>query len=548
MLKQILIFCPLHTDDEDPQSPGQAADGGELPTKPWLASACGVCPVLLLCQHSIPNIPCSIEDIIISDLLVGCFDPPLVCDHEQPGTTHPSGLHTPADSPSWSSGQTSKNNLGGNLSFLTTPMAILLTIQYFSQLVEDDRLSREDIESLLQDAQLELSASFQQPTLATHGSMLSHAQLPTLANLAATPSKGRVKVVMSPLSLDNSIMRAFKFVHEIHKHNNYKFPKVPIPEFIFILALTQQKAPEFCVLVTSLSQAKYLHEAMIGVPVGARITDNIAKLEQLFRLSSDALEQMVSNFEEVMGYGQLVYIPFNGFPRMKVLAEEAVKLEPKVHGSGKQYWKQNMLAIYATQNVMAKQLLTQVCTVAENSSILDLNLYSKVEIGIVVPCVTMLYNQTARRLAESGLLFDLGLESESSATQASTAKKYLIQHDSEDSANKLKAFLDKIEKQSSTLFVLIFDQVQFYSGPRGVLDLPYYRSIMEANNIIPLFVTATPYLFQTNCSFIDPDNEVYWTETRPSTGKVLSVKIFPFVIQYSAISQILIFKITSNKC
>lgn len=512
-----------NADDEDPQSPGQSGDGGELPTKPWLATACGVCPVLLLCQHSIPNIPCSIEDIIISDLLVGCFDPPLVSDQDAAGSmaggTHPSNLHTPADLPSWGSGQPNKNSVGGNPSLLTTPMAILLTIQYFSQLVEDDRFSREDIESLLQDAQLELSASFQQPSLAAHSNILTQVQLPTLANLAATPSKGRVKVVTSPISLDNAIMRAFKFVHEIHKHNNYKFPKVPIPEFIFILSILQQKAPEFCVLVTSLSQAKYLHEAMIGHPVGARITDNIAKLEQLFRLSSDALEQMVSNFEEVMGYGQLVYIPFNGFPRMKVLAEEAVKLEPKVHGVGKQYWKQNHTAIYAAQNIMAKQLLTQVCNIAENSSILDLNLYNKVDVTVVVPCVTTLFNQTARRLAESGLLFDLGLESESSAAKFETAKKHIIQHDAEDCVEKLKCFLEKIERQSSTLFVLIFDQAQFYSSPRGVLDLPYYRNIMEASNTIPLFVTATPYLFQTNCSFIDPDNEIYWTETRPSAGK-----------------------------
>ena len=506
-------------DDEDPNSPAQTSDGGELPTKPWLAAACGVCPVLLLCQHSIPNIPCSIEDIIISDLLVGCFDPPLVSDHDQ--YTHPPGLHSPADSPSQGLGQLSKT-LSGSLSLLTTPMAILLTIQYFSQLVEDDRLSREDIESLLQDGQLELSASFQQPNLVAHSNILTHVQLPTLANLAATPSKGRVKVVTSPISLDNAIMRAFKFVHEIHKHNHYKFPKVPIPEFIFILSTSQQKPPEFCMLVTSLSQAKYLHEAMIGHPVGARITDNIAKLEQLFRLSSDALEQMVSNFEEVMGYGQLVYIPFNGFPRMKVLADEAVKLEPKVH-SGKQYWKQNSSAIYAAQNLMAKQLMAQVCTIAENSSVLDLNLYSKVSVMIVVPPITTLFNQTARRLAESGLLSDLGLESESSATQVTTAKNYIIQHDSEDSVDKLKAFLDKIEKQSSTLFVLIFDQVQFYSSPRGVLDLPYYRNIMEASNMIPLFITATPYLFQTNCSFIDPDNEVYWTETRSSAGKEVSI-------------------------
>ncbi|XP_078360674.1 GREB1-like protein isoform X2 [Oculina patagonica] len=498
-----------HSSDTARSAPG--SDASELPSDPWLTTACGVRPVLLLCQHSIPKIPCSVEDIIISDLLVGCFDPPLVSDRNQFGNI--SGVYSTAPASS------ADRSFYGNVPCLTTQMAVLLMVQYLSQFVDDDRISREDVESLLQDARLELTASVQQQShLLAQSNAVTHVQLPVLASLTAANSKGRVKIVSSPVSLDNAIFRALKFVLEIHRHNQSKFPKVPVPDFIFVLATSQKKSPEFCLLITSVLQAKYLSEAMIGHPVGARIADNLSRLEQLFKLSSDALEQMISNFEEAMGQGQLVFVPFNGFARTKVMTDEAARLEPRAAASSYPHQKQTL---FASQHLMAKQLLAQVCAIGENITSLDLNSFTAVSTAIIVPPLTTLFNQTTQRLCKCGLLAELDLECPDKAGLCKTAAKYVIKHSGMDETQEeLLKLLEQVQSQPKVLFVVVFDQAQFFASPQGVLDLPYYKEFLEARNVIALFVTATPYLFQTNCSFIDPNNEVYWSDVRTETDGV----------------------------
>lgn len=520
-----MILLETYFLSENENSPlstaAQDSSRVEIPNKPWLTAACGVCPVLILCQHSIPNVPCSLDDIIVSDLLVGCFDPPLVSDHNQFGSF--TGAYNQAADPYSHHGRGSVGSRYYPLpspNALTTQMAILLLIQHLSQFDEDDRIMREEIESLLQDAQLELSAGYQHSHVLAQSNLLTHVQLPVLANLAAVSSKGRVKVVTSPVSLDNAIMRGLKFIMDIIKHNQNKFPKVPMPDYIFMLSTSQKKAPEFCFLVSGIHQARYLTEAMLGHPVGARITDNLAKLEQLFRLSSDALEQMVNSYEEAMGHAQLIFIPFNGFARMKVMEEEVLKMEPKVTMTSFQHYGQKTNVVYSTQNQIAKQLVAQVCSIAENSNALDINKFIKIDLAVVVPPIATLFNQTIQKLANSGVLADLDLEEGKESSGFEASFNYVIKHDDSDTTQeKLAKFLKKVQTQPSTLFILIFDQAQFYSSPRGVLDLPFYKEFLEASNVIPLFVTSAPYLFQTNCSFIDPENEVYWADSKSDSGK-----------------------------
>lgn len=521
-----------HSSDTARSAPG--SDAGELPSEPWLTTACGVRPVLLLCQHSIPKIPCSMEDIIISDLLVGCFGPPLVSDRNQFGNI--SGVYSTV--PTAASENQATRAYYGSVPCLTTQMAVLLMVQYLSQFVDDDHISREDVESLLQDARLELTASVQQQShLLAQSNAVTHVQLPVLASLTAANSKGRVKIVSSPVSLENAIFRALKFLLEIHRHNQTKFrPKVPVPDFIFVLATSQKKSPEFCLLITSVLQAKYLSEAMIGHPVGARIADNLSRLEQLFRLSTDALEQMSSNFEEAMGQGQFVFVPFNGFARTKVMADEAARLEPRSPASTHPHQKQTL---FASQHLMAKQLLAQVCSIGENVNSLDLNSFTAVSTAIIVPPLTTLYNQTTQRLCNSGLLAELDLETADKAGLFKTAAKYVIRHSGMDETQEdLLKLLQQVQSEPKVLFVVVFDQAQFYASPQGVLDLPYYKEFLEARNVIALFVTATPYLFQTNCSFIDPNNEVYWSDVRAETGQ--------YSYMYLTLSQSTILKKISN--
>ncbi|KAJ7387532.1 hypothetical protein OS493_000863 [Desmophyllum pertusum] len=112
---------------------------------------------------------------------------------------------------------------------------------------------------------------------------------------------------------------------------------------------------------------------MIGHPVGARIADNLSRLEQLFRLSTDALEQMSSNFEEAMGQGQFVFVPFNGFARTKVMADEGCEIGTSVSSV---HSPTSKTTLFASQHLMAKQLLAQVCSIGENVNSLDLNSFT----------------------------------------------------------------------------------------------------------------------------------------------------------------------------
>ncbi len=119
------------------------------------------------------------------------------------------------------------------------------------------------------------------------------------------------------------------------------------------------------------------------------------------------------------------------------------------------------------------------------------------------------------------ILVDLGLESEESTLDHSIGEKYVLTYsDWNTSIRKWDVFVKRTAKQTHTLFLLIFDQAQSYCLPQGMPDvLPSLKEVFESTNVIPVFVTAVPYMFHTRQSFIDPDNEVYWTDARNISGK-----------------------------
>ena len=222
----------------------------------------------------------------------------------------------------------------------------------------------------------------------------------------------------------------------------------------------------------------------------------------------------MGGFEEAMGQGQLVFVPFNGFARMKVLTGEALSIEPKPSSHAQPARRAGL--VYSTQHLMAKQLVARVCSIAENSRVLNLNHFTRVHVAIVVPPVTTLFNQTAQRLHQSGLLTDLGLECRLSSLQRA-CQAVITCDESADTRDKLLVLRERVRAQPATLLVLVFDQAQFYCSPRG-LDLACFQELLDAANVVPIYVTAAPYLFQTNQSFIAPENEVYWEESRNETG------------------------------
>ena len=567
---------PLASPKPDPET--------YLSFKVPISFICGVRPVLLLCQNNTFKLPSNVNDIIISDMLNGCFDLPDTSDYsgastkstiihtgsimstgrprqqtvdngdpsshsnvEQSaastlismsasqgtnnGNSPGNGIMTSQSQPSkpeMMSAQPNKpemlpatantshpfiDNSGIVSCNLPLSAAIILVIQYLAALDEYNNISREEIESMLQRTRMEMSSSKHNFSLAQIAGSL---QLPSLATLLASSSKGKVKVITSSYSFQNGIYKALRWLHDTF--NQMKSKKYYVPNFIVILSSPSQGPTEFCVLVTGVSHAKLLAESLgLQGIVHSPLQEDISRLEKQFKQTSDALSILTRAFENKRD-GK-VYVPFNSYAGVRMADEEAAAFVPKVSPSSPS--PSFTKGIFATQLAMAQQLLSQVGNMAENPGILELPSFARVELLIVVPHNISLYFQTVIRVAESGILVDLGLETEECTTDYSLAEKYVLTYsDWPNSVSKWYSFVKKVAKQAHSLFILIFDQAQSYCLPQGMPDvLPDLKEVFEATNVIPVFVTAVPYIFQTRQSFIDPDNEVYWTDARHLQGE-----------------------------
>ena len=535
-----------------------------------ISAICGVRPVLLLCQNNNFKLPNNINDIIISDMLHGCFDSASMenipastestfvnkgsimatgsnlCDSDQ-------SLHSRVEqnaastlismsSASSSSSTSVSNSLsssimfsgngrpsllqvpGGNSSYQTDtgglqklPIAasVLILIQYLSGLDEYNNIFREEIEVLLQRARMDLMSVRQQTAIAQFAASAT-GQLYTMANLLAIASKGKVKVINSTYSLQNGIFKALRWVHDTFlQSKSGKSSKVSIPNFLLILSTPSQGQVEFCVLVTGITHAKMLAESLgLQGIVNLPFEDSIRRLGLQFKETDESLQMQLETFARSLN--EHCFAPFYAYAQTRLPVENAVALMPRktvVFGTKTD-------VTFSNQAAMAQQLLSQLCNIAENTDVLELASFARVEILIVVPHNISLYHQTVKRVADSGILIDLGLEAESEVRNLEVTEKYVLTYsDWERSISKWDAFVKRVNKQSHTLFMLVFDQAQSYCLPQGMPDvLPNLKEVFESTNVIPLFVTAVPYIFQTRQSFIDPDNEVYWTDTRPITG------------------------------
>ena len=541
-----------------------------------ISAICGVRPVLLLCQNNNFKLPNNVNDIIISDMLHGCFDSgsmegiPASTESTfvNKGSIMATGsglsdndqsLHSRVEqnaastlismssaSSSTTVGSTLSSSImfssngrpsllqvpGGNSSYqaetcglqkLPVAASVLILIQYLSGLDEYNNIFREEIEVLLQRARMDLMSVRQQTAIAQFAAAAT-GQLYTMANLLAVASKGKVKVIHSTYSLQNGIFKALRWVHDTFlQSKSGKSSKSTIPNFLLILSTPSQGQVEFCVLVTGITHAKMLAESLgLQGIVNLPFEDNIRRLGLQFKETDESLQMQLQAFaDSLKGH---CFAPFYAYAQARIPVEKAMELMPRnviLFGTRTD-------VTFSNQAAMAQQLLSQLCNIAENTDVLELASFARVELLIVVPHNMSLYHQTVKRVSESRILVDLGLESESEVSDLEVTEKYVLTYsDWECSINKWEAFVKRVNKQSHTLFMLVFDQAQSYCLPQGMPDvLPSLKEVFESTNVIPLFVTAVPYMFQTRQSFIDPDNEVYWTDTRPISGELEQIFTF----------------------
>lgn len=427
-------------------------------------------------------------------------------------STRPHSLHVQVPS---GGSHYQQNNENSGLQKLPVAASVLILLQYLAGHDEQSNICREEIEGLLQRARMDMMPTRQQAALSQFASVAT-GQLPLMANLLACASKGKVKVINSTYSLQNGIFKALRWVHDTFLQSKVaKAKKINIPHFLLILSTPSQGQAEFCVLVTGITQAKLLAESLgLQGIVNSPFSEDIKRLGVQFKQTEDALTFQLNAFER-RKKGKC-FAPFYAYEQVRVPVEEAAKLLPQKA----LFYEGDTKCIFANQVAMSQQLLSQLCTIADNTDILELPSFSRVELLIVVPHNLSLYHQTIKRVCESGILTDLGLEVEGSVTDCSIAEKYVLTYsDWQESTNKWEIFVKKALKQMHTLFILIFDQAQSYCLPQGMPDvLPSLKEVFESSNVIPVFVTAVPYMFQTRQSFIDPDNEVYWTDARNIPG------------------------------
>ncbi|XP_057314871.1 GREB1-like protein isoform X2 [Hydractinia symbiolongicarpus] len=552
----------VETEENDDDHTTEA--DADLAFKLPVSSICGVRPVLLLCQHNPCKLPTSVNDIIISDLLVDCFEWPDTFMHGTANTSNVEscnanavttqnhsnveqsaanmlvnmGWNSSADPPDQSISvkdsdlvvqikkEANVQNRDHSGSSLTLQAAIILTTQHLCSL-DDTSISKEHIELMLSKAKIEIHGSMNQGHSIGKYLIQNPLQLSLMVNLQCSASNGRVKAITSTNSFQNGFYKALRWIHDTFYMSAVSNKKLLIPNFVIILSTPPNGPTEFGVLVTGISHAKIIAECL-GInhimqsinnrPQNARLQfeTDLMRLKKQFHQTSEALNLLITMFEDARE--NMVYVPFNAYAGMRIRHSQAQEYKPTVapisavppHTKG----------IFANQYAMANQLLSQVRNIAENPEILDLTSYLKVEILIVVPPTISLYYLTVKRLCESGVLNYLGLETEDVSSNFKVGGKYVITYsDWPESVSRWKSFVHNCQSSHDTLFLLIFDQAQRYSLPQGMPDvLPNLKEVFESPNVLPVFVTAVPYMFQTRKSFIDPDNEVYWTDARRTSA------------------------------
>uniref|UniRef100_A0AAY4C4M3 GREB1-like protein n=1 Tax=Denticeps clupeoides TaxID=299321 RepID=A0AAY4C4M3_9TELE len=368
-------------------------------------------------------------------------------------------------------------NLGMTSSqLLSVETMILLTLQYLGRLGSEQIPLREEFEQIMVKAML----------CGPAGTAVSPTQLPWLARLEASVSGGTVQVLVSHSSLGEGISEALRSLTE-------KPHQQCLPNYVVIICPSKMSGNEFCVLVIGKFQARSLAEGML--------TTNEFLKEISYELITGKVSGLAAHFQST-SLGDTLEQDGSSFSRAKTL-----NIQPRYQRSG-----------FRT-TLVARSLLSQVCSIADSGSqSLDLGRFCKVDFLVLVPPSHVLVHQTARRIRQSGVLVDLGLED---ACALQKPDKYVVRLDAEVHT-KIEAFMRKVKQNPYTLFVLIHDNshVDLTSALSGsvchgelqgladrVINCP---EVLDAVNLLVLQVSCFPFTLQTQQSRISIHNEVTW--------------------------------------
>ncbi|XP_017327908.1 GREB1-like protein isoform X1 [Ictalurus punctatus] len=446
-----------------------------------LLNTCGVRPIILIGQGALPYFFGNVCDVVVSPLLASCYNYSQLSEKS---------LVTLGVSPS---------------QIPTAETLILLTLQYLARLGSEQIPMREEFEQIVLKA-------------AACGAAIppiTSAQLPWLARVEASVSGGSVQVLLAQSSLGEGIAETLRLLSENAPLQQQQTQRLPNYVLIIHTSATAGTS-EFCVMVLGKHQSRALAEGMLTTSEFLKeisyelITGKVSVLASHFNSTSlgDNLEKELVRYQR----------------RRKQQAE----LSDSVHSQEEADSKvdtgteplSEVFQIYPPQLTVARSLLSLVCGIADsNSQSLDLGRFCKVDFLVLVPPSNVLLHQTARRIRQSGVLVDLGMEDTSSAQQK--ADKYVVRLDNEVHT-KMEAFMRKVKQNPYTLFVLIHDNSHVdltsemsgsvsHGDLQGLADrVVNSQEVLDAENLLLLQVTSFPFTLQSCHSRISIHNEVHW--------------------------------------
>ncbi|TTB71000.1 GREB1-like protein [Bagarius yarrelli] len=353
---------------------------------------------------------------------------------------------------------------------------------------------------------------------------ITAAQLPWLARVEASVSGGSVQVLLGQNSLGEGIAETLRTLTENTHLQQQQTSR--LPNYVLIIHTPATAgASEFCVMVLGKYQSRALAEGML--------TTNEFLKEISYELITGKVSVLASHFNNTSLGGNLEKELVRYQRRRKQQAEHSNIVHSQEEADTKvetetQEPPREVFQIYPPQLTVARSLLSLVCGIADSSSQnLDLGRFCKVDFLVLIPPSNVLLHQTARRIRQSGVLVDLGMEDASTAQQK--VDKYVVRLDN-DVHTKMEGFMKKVRQNPYTLFVLIHDNSHIdltsvtsgsatHGDLQGLADrVVNSHEVLNAENLLLLQVTSFPYTLQSCHSRISIHNEVHWPSNQRSQG------------------------------
>lgn len=344
-------------------------------------------------------------------------------------------------------------------------------------------------------------------------------QLMHLSRISVYPVLGKVRVMMSNQSLGEGVTVA---LHNLAHLSSIS--KQSLPDYVVVLAIRPSATIDFCVLVLDPLQVRLLRElenvlAAEGRGRKGNRWREERKKPQLrstdavtFHLNKDLLIA-IRSFQRKLK--ENVLTPFYHTESMQLgigiehqlppsKAETLVPSAPHIieHKPLGPFQDQYSIAMYMLQKVMGGW-----------GTQMKIDEYKQIDFRVLCPPDESFVRQMVGEVVGSGLVEYLEVGVAGGVHEE--AERRVIRCNSLDHATEFASFLEEVEANQSTLYVVAVEMAHLTSsianeGQACLSDNK--RLLCSLPNCILMYISSQPYLLQTNRSLISYANEIHWPQ------------------------------------